>query len=101
MPTNPVKSTVVLWFAVQVFAIFGLATAGVTPVQARDGAASALTLDEGGQPYDRGTEDGDDNDTQPPGNQTPSEDDTQLEARPQAPDFGGCIFEKRDLGLLV
>lgn len=59
------------------------------------------TADDEGGMSDRGTDDGDVIVPPGPGNQSPSEDETEQDARPEPPDFGGCIFEKRDLGLLV
>lgn len=53
-------------------------------------------------PFDRGTGDDDDGNSPGPSDQQPSEDGTeQQEASPQPPDFGGCIFENRDLSLIV
>ena len=101
MQANPAKLLRSIWFAALGAAL--LTQAG-TVAQARQTArASALvfTVDEEAGPSDRGTDEGDDYEPRAPGNQAPSEDDTQQEAGPKVPDFGGCIFEKRDLGLLV
>ena len=63
-------------------------------------------LDDDEGPSDPGTAEGDEINPGRPGVAPPSEDDTQQDARPKAPEngrpeYGGCIFEKRDLGLII
>ena len=67
--------------------------------------AIAVADDDEG-PSDPGTAESDEMSPDRPGIAPPSEDDTQQEARPlrpgnEPPQFGGCLFEKRDLGLII
>jgi hypothetical protein len=87
--------------AIVAVALFTLPAPARSGGPVRADAAIYLSVDEGPGSSDRGTEDSDDGEQDAPANQSPSEDDTQQEAGPKVPDFGGCIFEKRDLGLLV
>ena len=101
MPANSMKSGAALSLVVPVMAILALITLANAPAEAGQVAGRFMAFDEGRGTLDRGTDDGDEAEPEAPNSQSPSEDDTQQEAGPQVPDFRGCIFEKRDLGLLV
>ena len=104
MPGIARKSAIVmlagtgLWLA-------GIQSAGAGAEIATHLTAIAVADDDDG-PSDPGTAESDELSPDRPGIAPPSEDDTQQEARPQQPgneppQFGGCLFEKRDLGLMI
>lgn len=80
---------------------------GADPAAARPQHAYVIwILDDDEGPSDPGTAEGDEMTPGRPGLTPPSEDDTQQDAGPKAlengrPEYGGCQFEKRDLGLLI
>ena len=101
MPANSMKRGAALWILLPALALLVSMTLAATPVAAGQVAERFRAFDEGRGTLDRGTDDGDEAEPESPNSQSPSEDDTQQEAGPESPDFRGCIFEKRDLGLLV
>ena len=99
MPANSISVAMALWLATHAFGAQGSSSVADRFNASRSSVAMTVAVDEDAAPSDRGTEDGDQAEPQSSDEQSPSEDGTQ-EASPLEP-YRGCVFDKKDLGLLI
>lgn len=99
MPANSISVAMVMWLAMHAFGEQGSSPVADHFNAARPTAALTVAVDDDAAPSDRGTEDGEQAEPPSSDEQSPSEDGTQ-EATPLPP-YSGCVFDKKDLGLLI
>ena len=99
MPANPISVAMIMWLAMHAFGGQGLSPVAGYSASSRATAAMTVAVEDDAATSDRGTEDGDQAEPPSSDEQSPSEDGTQ-EATPLPP-YNGCVFDKKDLGLLI
>lgn len=99
MPANSISVAMAMWLAMQTFGEQGPRPFADVTQASRPTAAVTVVADDEAAPFDRGTDDGDQAEPPSSDEQSPSEDGTQ-EVTPLPP-YSGCVFDKKDLGLLI